>query len=471
MNVIRKYNIDIIIFLIALFLRLVIFGMVAHNRDYNYESFTADGYYEVAVSMVKYHVSPNLAILASTPNSLRTPGLPIIIVPFIYFFNSVFGFIILQIIISSLIPVISRRLALAVNLPVIFSNLIGFFMAVDVLGISLSMPIITETFFTFFLLLAVFYLVKLLRIISLGRKFFTENRPYGLVALCGFLLGVATLMRPTLIYFPLLMAMVWIIYSYKAKIKEFLKYTLVFLLASYLILTPWFYRNYKVFHVVGYSSIKEQVLYSTLVPSILAIKNHQSYNQAQKEFFLAQGFNKSPDVNLDEAAWFKRQAIKVIYNNPVYFLESATISLYTFFTHDGALNLLSQLKLDNGYLNYPHGLSFFKQSFHGLIISLADLAGSPLALVLLFRLFWILTAVCFMMSLVYQAVKKGFNIYSGFFLVLILYFALTTIANGLGVNARFRYPVNALILIFVIQGWQAWLNEYRSKKLSVLECS
>ena len=156
MNVIRKYNIDIIIFLIALFLRLVIFGMVAHNRDYNYESFTADGYYEVAVSMVKYHVSPNLAILASTPNSLRTPGLPIIIVPFIYFFNSVFGFIILQIIISSLIPVISRRLALAVNLPVIFSNLIGFFMAVDVLGISLSMPIITENFFTFFLLLAVF---------------------------------------------------------------------------------------------------------------------------------------------------------------------------------------------------------------------------------------------------------------------------------------------------------------------------
>jgi len=63
----------------------------------------------------------------------------------------------------------------------------------------------------------------------------------------------------------------------------------------------------------------------------------------------------------------------------------------------------------------------------------------------------------------YQAIRKKFNIYSGFFLFLVLYFALTTIANGLGVNARLRYPVNALILIFIIQGLQVWLIERKNK--------
>lgn len=460
MGVIKKYKIDIIIFLVALLLRLVIFNITAHNRN-DYEGFKSDGYYEIAVNMVERQAFAYLFISPPILESNRTPGLPFIISLFIYFFNSIFSFVILQIAISSLIPVISRRLVLAVDIPAIFANLIGFFMAVEVLGISLSIQIVTETFFTFFLLLAIFFQVKLLRKISLGRVFFAENKPYGLVILSGFLLGLATLFRPTSIYIPLLMAIVWIIYGYKAKIKNFLKYALVFLLASYLILIPWFYRNYKVFNVVGYSSIKEQVLYSSLIPSIMAIKNHQSYNQAQKEFFLAQGFYEPPEVYLDKAAWFNKQAVKVIYDNPVYFLESAAISLYTFFTHDGALNLLSQLNLDDGYLNYPHGLSFFKQSFQGLAVSLIGLASSPLALVLLFRFFWILIAICFIMSLGYQAVRKKFNIYSTFFLFLVLYFALTTIANGFGGNARFRYPINVLIFIFIIQGLRAWLTELK----------
>lgn len=464
MSIIKKYRIDIIIFLVALLLRLVIFNLAAYNHN-DYEGFKSDGYYEIAVNLVEHNVFSHWTVSPFPSDSLRTPGLPIIIAPFIYFFNSIFGFVILQIMISSLIPVIIRRLALAVNLPAVFANLIGFFLAVEVSGISLSIQIITEIFFTFFLSLAIFYQVKLLRKISLGGDFFTDNRPYGLVILSGLLLSLATLIRPSSIYIPLLMALAWLVHGRQAKIKNFLKYALVFLLASYLILIPWFYRNYKVFNVVGYSSIKEQVLYSALAPSILAIKNHQSYDQARKKFLLEQGFDESPEVYLDKAAWFNQQAVKVIRDNPAYFLASAAISVYTFFTHDGALNLLNQLNLDGGYLNYPHGLSFLKQSLQGLAVSLIGLASSPLALVLLFRFFWILTAIGFIISLGYQAVRKKLNLYSGFFLFFVLYFALTTIANGLGGNARFRYPVNGLILIFIIQGLQAWLAEQKDKKL------
>lgn len=340
-------------------------------------------------------------------------------------------------------------------------------MAVEVMGISLSMQIITETFFTLFFLLAIFYLVKLLKNFFLGGTFFNENKPYGLVILSGFLLSLTTLIRPSSIYMPFFIAVAWVIYGYKVKIKNIFKYVLVFLLASYLILTPWFYRNYKVFNVVGYSSAKELVLFSNLAPTILAMRNHQSYDQAQKEFFLAQGFDRLPDVYLDEADWFKERAVKVIYNNPVYFLEAAAISVYTFFTHDGALSLLGQLNLSGGYLNYPHGLSFFKQSFHDLGTSIIGMVSSPLALVLLLRVFWILIAICFIMSLGYQAIRRKFNVYSGFFLFLVLYFTLTTIANGLCGNARFRYPVNALILIFIIQGLQAYLIERKNKVSSV----
>jgi hypothetical protein len=36
--------------------------------------------------------------------------------------------------------------------------------------------------------------------------------------------------------------------------------------------------------------------------------------------------------------------------------------------------------------------------------------------------------------------------------LLIVYFALTTVSNGLGVNARFRTPINALIFIAALDG-------------------
>lgn len=49
--------------------------------------------------------------------------------------------------------------------------------------------------------------------------------------------------------------------------------------------------------------------------------------------------------------------------------------------------------------------------------------------------------------------KKQFSPGMGLLFIIIAYFALFIIAYGLAVNARFRFPVDSLILIFTANSW------------------
>lgn len=454
MDFVKKHKTEIVIFLLALFLRFLVFYIASCQNGFAFNDFKADGYYELANNLVNHRIFSLDLSGVLRPGSFRTPGLPLIIAPFLFFSKSLFGFLLLQIVVASLLPLLSRKIALEAGLSVRQADIVGFFMVFEPLGLYLSFFALSEIFFTFFFLLSLLGLIVFLKSAKIAGAPLPEKRYYRLVLLSGLCLGLATLIKPTTIYLPFGLILLWIAYRFASRQKYLWKLLAIFFISSTLILSPWFYRNYKVSGVFGFSSAKAWVMYWALAPSVLTYEKHISFTQAQQIFFASTGIvNGLPDFNLENAAWLQKEAAQVIFARPFYLLESMLVSVYAFFTHDGAASLMNVIGVKTDFSSFAHGLSFFKQPVTGILSSVIKMLSSSLILVLGARIFWVLAALSFFASAAYQLIRRKLAMVTGLLLLLILYFAATTMLNGLGVNARFRFPINSLIIIFIIAGY------------------
>ncbi|WP_010235907.1 glycosyltransferase family 39 protein [Clostridium arbusti] len=95
--------------------------------------------------------------------------------------------------------------------------------------------ILTETFFKFFVLCLVYF--SIYAIDKDRTKFYL---------LGGAALGFATLFRPTISTYPVIILIIWIIK--KLSFKKAVKYTLTVTVVFCIVLSPWWIRNYKTFN-------------------------------------------------------------------------------------------------------------------------------------------------------------------------------------------------------------------------------
>ena len=448
----KKYRVEIIIFIVALCLRLL-FAFFVYEPKSSEPALDlragcpfscADGYYDIAYNLVHnktYSVSPAAPFI---PDSSRAPGYPMLMALSLYIFNSLWPLFIAQIIISSLLPVLGKKISLEITDNTVISNLAAWLLVFEPVGILLSISGITEIFFTLFIYLAVLAILKFIKAYQ-NKNIFNSNR-LKLIILAAIFLGIATLIRPTTFYFPLVLVIILVIYRFFSKQKLLLKEIIIFLAIFIFIISPWLYRNYKILGVASISSIKEDVLFCALAPSVLAVKNHDSYEQSQRNFFKSEGLDGSPTVDLSQASWFQQRAIRVFKNNPKELAIVSGVSLLTFFTHDGALEFLSSL-----HIVKSTGLTvrqILAQPLPELFRTAKNLFFSPIFFVMLARALWILITFLLVLDIGRSFIKKEFTVSLVFALIFIVYFALTTISNGFGVNARFRFPINIFIFIF-----------------------
>ena len=95
--------------------------------------------------------------------------------------------------------------------------------------------VLTETFFKFFVLCLVLFSLYAL----------DENKVKYYV-LGGLFLGLSALFRPTIVTYPILILIMWVVK--KVKFKDALKYTLIVAGVFCIVMSPWWIRNYSVFH-------------------------------------------------------------------------------------------------------------------------------------------------------------------------------------------------------------------------------
>ncbi|MBC8060891.1 MAG: glycosyltransferase family 39 protein [Clostridiaceae bacterium] len=95
--------------------------------------------------------------------------------------------------------------------------------------------ILTETIFKFSVLCLVYFSIYAIEL--------NKTRYY---ILGGIALGLATLFRPTIATYPIIILLMWIFKKYK--VKDMIKYTAIVAAIFCLILSPWWIRNYNRFH-------------------------------------------------------------------------------------------------------------------------------------------------------------------------------------------------------------------------------
>lgn len=451
----KKYKVIIVIAFLAIFLRLIFFGIIVSHNNYDInrvvDGARLDGYYEIAYNLINHSIfslaKGNDLILS---DSKRTPGYPGILVPFLYF-DSVYLVLFLQIILGGLLALAGRRVAWRVTNNKKTANIVGIFMAIEPVGIWLSTKFLTETFFTLFLLLFVLSSLKLLRLVASG-DIDSPRRINFSAALSGIYLGLATLIRPTTLYLSLFLVFCWLIYRYWRKKDKIWLTVMAFIIPFVIILTPWFARNYKVFGNFAYSSITSETLFAYFIPSAVSINNHGGFSESQIKFFVSQGYSRYPDINLANSDRFQGQAIAALKQYPYESALVAGMALTAFFTHDGTLSFLQEINLISGALPTK---TYLVHNFTDFIIS-------PLVLIAVFRFLWLVIFLTFLWQFLLMWRRKILTPPYVFLLLLIFYFAATTMFNGFGTNARFRFPVNALILIFSVS---FCVNFSRAKKV------
>lgn len=293
----------IIIFLIAVSLRLLVFIAVGSWQDEVLKERIlvgdAYGYHKIAVNLLENNVFSTSESSPYDPNVFRTPIYPFFLVSL----YAIFGYkpyiaILFHLIIGSVTCVLTYKIGRT------FFNekialLAGLFVAFEYSNILYSNMLFTETLFTFLFIVHIYFLVK-----------FLLTNKNGELVYSAIFLGLSTLCRPVSIYFFIFLIGIFFLHFRENLRKGILKYsilTLVFLLT----IAPWMIRNYIVSGKFLVSSAQEEVMHWNL-PLLIKLKE---VHPQQAEKFQNPDHNTSKTGNKNQGISIKKNTINAVLSN------------------------------------------------------------------------------------------------------------------------------------------------------------
>lgn len=444
MNFIKKHKIDIILFGLALGARAFLFciNLEASKGDLLGAIHGDDGYYELSQGILAGHGFSWDVHEPFRPNTLRTP-LYIYFISAIVFVTGSFGFAILvQVILGALIPILGRHIALAITPRHSIGLWVGILLALEPYLVLFSTIFYTETVFIFLFLIFILLFIRYLKQGSLR-----------LLVWSSFVLGLATLTKTTVQYLPLALALL-ILWHFRTSFsgKKRVVHALLFLAVFVVTLSPWLYRNYREFGVVGMTAQPPFNLNVYLVPSVLSLENGTSLNSEVAKFVTTEE-SSGNKITLANGQEYSKRALDVLRVHPVGLLKSMAITVVTFFTHDGMLTVLQHA----GYVPDVHmgkpAISLLLTSPIEFIKMMSSYVMSPLAIILVLRLAWVVATILFFIGLFRFIKIRKFDGLSMFLLLTLFYFVATSAIGGLGVNARYRMPIDPILFTFALTGF------------------
>jgi hypothetical protein len=157
-------------------------------------------------------------------------------------------------------------------------------------------------------------------------------------------------------------------------------------------------------------------------------------------------------INLSNGDYYKDQAIDIIMDHKFALVKSVAMTIVTFFTHDGMLTFFQNAGIIIPVTLSKPATALLVTDPIALVKAIATYIQGPGAAILIVRCLWIVVTILFFIGVIQYIRKERINpaILTAIFLV--AYFALTTSINGLGVNARFKVPVNIFIFFFALYG-------------------
>lgn len=348
------------------------------------------------------------------PNSFRTPGYPAFLAAMRIFFGHYEAALAAQILLvvatAGLVFLIAKEWGRA-KLGLWAA---GIFLAMP-FSVMVSLRYLTQPLFTFGLILAVWLWLKFLK---------TDENQY--LWFTAILLPPLALVRPIAIYIylPFLVGYIWYHYRLNQKVNgiRFIWIVILILAVFFLVLSPWLIRNWFLFGHPVLSSITAYQLYFYDAPAVYAHNHGISHGEARQ--FLEADIGRYLTVRtFDDYMTF--EASSLLLSRAWYYLAESLSGLaitrlilfLKFFVRDG-LHYWAEFGL-GGWL-----LKLGVWAERGVL----SLLGLGLAL-----------------SAWRTLSRQNFvSVMSGFFLILIAYFALLT---GAMASAGLRFPVEPLVIL------------------------
>lgn len=443
---IKKHKLEFVVFFLAVAARLIFFLICLHVNGGNIENTIhgKDWYFEISRNLLLGNGFSAEQVPPFLPYSYGVPMYPLFLFFLLWLTGSYFATAMIQLLLGAFIPIIGMRLARLIAPSVHRAPpAVGILLALAPYQILFSFIFFTEVLFT---VLFGIFLILFLK--------FLQTPLTRLAVLSGLFLGLSTLTKPTVQYVAIL-AIVFALWRFRSVLsKNILLQLGYFFLLFLMVLSPWVYRNYRTFHMLNISSQVSFNLSVTLLPSILAIDRNSSFREEKARQYL------NPQ---DAMSGTSRNALIEILSHPVALMKLAVVSSVTFFTHDGMLTFLQAADIKpHTYLQKPALLMFMNAplEFVGII---GGYMRTAMAFVFFARLFWIAVTVFFGLGLYHLWRSHLFSPQLLFCVIVVFYFMLTTMINGLTVNARFRMPVEPIIFAVACAGFVFSSERIRAK--------
>src|SRR3989338_1949041 len=451
----RNQKIEIAIVALAIILRVGYFwiNMATHDNSLLGTIWKSESYYEIAHNILSGHGFSGATTEPYTPDSWRTPLYPLFIAANFKLFGSDLAVIISQIIMGSILALLAKRISYHIMNNEKIAIGVGIFFAIEPLLIRLTSVLLTETLILtlFFGFLLAFYN-------------YLKNEKFSYLAVSAVLLGLTTLTRPITQYLPvIIVALIIWIFRKKITIRVFWR-MIGFLVIFVMMLSPWLYRNSRLFGSPALAATSANNLYGYFIPSILALKNNISYNEAKNKFFAEEKISDLTIIDLKTANHFTQRSIEILKKMPPYDTTKVIVlTVVSLFTQDGYRDILGDLGLD---ANLP-AIPVFKiiQSPRIALSIIGGLIRGPAIIVIAGRIFWILMTLFAALGIIKYLKRERLQNKISFTFLIIFYFTITSAVVGLGVTARYRAPINIFIATFAFYA----IGRQENTKLSSLK--
>jgi len=412
-------------------LRIIFFGFILHNFGdkgfYPHNSEDSEQYLTLAKNLSEHSVFSRNETSPFENEFFRTPGYPFVISIFYRFIPVAWPTVLFQDLLALFVIVIIYKLCILLLRKKSIALLAAAIYACEPAVIYWNNQLLSETLFTFILVVSVYIFVKKILI----------NRQVNPLAflVTGALLACLNYVRPVAQFILLVFVIFSLAVIKKINFCSFFRYFVAILLmvAAFIILiSPWAARNKVLFNTFDLSSASKTVAFRKYLTMT----------------YLNVGDNVAEigDIKMND---LKLVTLKYIAAHPIAFMEVHLSNMIPFFLGDSYFTTAAaiyppleqqRVVFETWFYSWKDILKIPVLQYRG-VGGVIFLGGKAILLILnLFALFGVLYWIFGF---------KDNRISAVFLLFLIYYFVLAT---GVASYSRFRQPVNPYIYIYIALG-------------------
>ncbi len=436
----KNNKIKIILFAVALIANLLMFFYLYFSRGQQFFNPLVQGtdqaeYGRIAINLAERH---SFSLSQSAPyitDSARTPLFPFFLTVSYLLTGGFILATLLNILISALTAIIVFEIAMTITHRLNIAVFSGIIFACLPYKAYLSSMAMADILFTFFFSL---FVLLFLKIISKEINFNFKN-----VVLVGAFLGLSVLTRPVTQFFIIIPIFVLLLF-FKEEIKKRFMMSVLMIAAFVFVLSPWLIRNEIHFGELFLSSVGRYHMYVSYFGPWQAYKDGVSRDEKNSEIlkYIEEKYGKDAMYNITASTELARLAKEKILAHPLSYAFFHISATPVYFLNNGMLLTLREafdLKLPN--INIAQKV--FALDFNGLWESVLE---SGILFIIFFFVSYFLTALKSGLGILWALGYLRRNFIVGIFAILTMaYFSLIVGFEG---HARFRIPIEPLLIVF-----------------------